>query len=85
MSGCDTRLHLFGGEVLIKSESNARRLTPTMTLSIPCVRNEERRAKPERKKQTDGRKKDKQTQRHVGEEIQDRRYSNVSTLEVLRV
>lgn len=75
MSGCDTRLHLFGCEVLIKSESNARRLTPTMTLSIPCVRNEERRAKPERKKQTDGRKK-RQTnaetcrRRDTGQEIE---------------
>lgn len=34
MSGCDTLLHLFGCEALIKSESDARLPTATV-LSIP--------------------------------------------------
>lgn len=37
MSGCDTLLHLFGCEALIKSESDARRPTATVLSILPKV------------------------------------------------
>lgn len=55
LSRCDTELHLFGCEVLIKSERGARRLalppSPELHLSV------EGSAKLDKKRQADGRKR----------------------------